>query len=370
VFDQLYWTADQLTWRQLLDVLLALGRLQRVAVPGELQERLLAYAALGVKDAVAAQQGLAQQLLAAAADETGSGDDSGSSSSSSERRALQQRVASQRYWVAKRVGQLLRALAALRQQLVHREALAAMCGRWLVLVVEAAAGEGAAPPGGAVGAVATPAKQAGSFTVPPAFLASSLHAAAQLGASLPPGAHDTVLRLLSAQRQVRLPLHLAALGLWGAVGVGCRPAQAWLQAWLGDTTEALRAASVGDMHMLLQVCCRTRCLPPRKWWAVAAARLQEQAPRMAAGNCVMTARLLRQLLEVERQQQQGQQGQQGPGRRAVALARTADLLSALARRVEVLETQERVPVSQAQAFDRQAQALRERLGPVPGSSSS
>ncbi|WIA23598.1 hypothetical protein OEZ85_000309 [Tetradesmus obliquus] len=42
LFDQLYWTADQLTLLQLANVNWSLGRLQLVAVPQELLERLLA----------------------------------------------------------------------------------------------------------------------------------------------------------------------------------------------------------------------------------------------------------------------------------------------------------------------------------------
>lgn len=319
-FDQLYWTADQLTLGQLSQVLWSLGRLRAVALPAELHDRLLALAALRLQEQLV--QLREQQTAAAAVDAA----------------PLQER----RVALAKQVSQLLVGLSALQQQETALP-LSTTCRAWLLLVVDAAA-EGAALHSGS-------SRQ----RVPPTHVAASLHAAAKLGVVLPEEACSAVLGLLPAL-QDSLDLRGGVLALWGAVCVGCRPHPAWLAQWLAHSIARLDAASTGELHMLLAVCCRLKQLPPDIWWAAAAARLAQLVPRLSGSNCAMLAGLLLQLVAVSQQQQQQQEGE------AVAVSGdAASLLASLSGRMEGLEVEGRVTPSALRRFECARAALQARL---------
>jgi hypothetical protein len=353
LFDQLYWTADQLQLRQLASIIWALGRLQLVAVPQELLERLLTF--------VRMQQ--QQQLAASGKDVT----DTSSSSSSSSDTTLTTTNASRssrsstsaaaaQYQLSKQIYKLLLGLAGLRNQLPRSMLQQAGVGpSWIMAVIAAdgplshvhvpaclhaaavlrmrlpadrptVAGVGtaeacaAAEPAGAAGAAAAAAAAAAAeLVVSDALELSSPQQQQQQQQQRHISYQAAVLSRLSSLRP-RLSHTGLALGLWGAVVLGCRPDSAWLKPWLSESERLLAVATASEINMLLHACVLVRYVPAGTWMRGVYVRLREllvqsssssssssaAAVGLSGSSMVATLRFLVALQKLQQQQQQQQ----------------------------------------------------------------
>lgn len=251
LYDQLYWTADQLQPGQLAQVVWALGRLRLVAVPSALLLRLLAFS----------HARIAEELLhlGLTADPTSTSLEAATGGLQlHHNQQQQQQLDVRRYVVAKQLHWLLTGLRGLQRQLTPGQ-LAALATGWLVASLRAAA----LSPGPS------------SHRLVP----DCLHAAGRLGVHLDDADAHAALECL---QQLRPSLgHTGlALGLWGAVRVGCRPPQAWLDAWLGESTRLMPSANMVEVTLLLWACSGlwATLTPSQPWLLAASDRLLELMP--------------------------------------------------------------------------------------------
>jgi hypothetical protein len=296
LYDQLYWTADQLQLSQLSSIIWALGRLQLVAVPLELLERLLTFTRMQLQPLLLQQQ---QQL--------GECSSTASTSSTSSRGRVSKKdkataaVSAQQYQLSKQLFKLLLGLAGLRKQLPRSMLQQAGVGpAWVMAVMQAPDGplshvhvpaslHAAAVlrmrlPAGQSTAAATAAQDSGQGT------AAAYGEAAETSSLQQQQSYQAVVLARLSDLKPRLSHSGLALGLWGAVGLGCRPDTAWLKTWLSESLQLLPVASAPEINMLLQVCVLLRHAPGEDWMM----GMQQR---------------LRQLLLLEVQQQQQQRAQ-------------------------------------------------------------
>lgn len=292
LYDQLYWTVDQLNLGQLAAVVWALGRLRVVAVPPDMMERLLVFVGVQLQQELKQQQRqLGKQLQDEEEVTAPSGSAAAAAAAPNNKQAASAStavaLARQRFTLAKHLSLLLSGLRGLRRQLnpqqqqQHRQ----HCREWLLTVLD----------------VATPqaAKQ----------VAGSILAAAQLQVTLSlPAERSKLFGAVSAVAGC-LQGSCLAQAVWGAVVVGGPPPQQQLQEWLLTSLPSVPNANAGVLHMLLHACVRGGQLPSAEWWGAAAEQLQQLVPRMSGSNCVFLSQLLLDLLRL--QQHQGEDEQQG-----------------------------------------------------------
>jgi uncharacterized protein YsxB (DUF464 family) len=311
LFDQLYWTADQLQLRQLSSIVWALGRLQLVAVPHELLERLLAYTRMQLQ-----QQQQQQQLAAGGDDVAGSSTSTSSNSTSfttatksSSSSSSSKSAAAAQYQLSKQIYKLLLGLAGLRTQLPRSMLQQAGVGPiWIMTVITAE---------GPMSHVHVPAclhaAAALRLRLPvsqPGAAAAAAAAAGEQGLPSPSAAVAVELSRLQQQQQQeqqqqqqeqqqqqqqqqqdhsyqaavlsrlsslkpRLSHTGLTLGLWGAVVLGCRPDSAWLKPWLSESELLLPVATAAEINMLLHACVIARHVPAETWMSGVVVRLRE-----------------------------------------------------------------------------------------------
>jgi hypothetical protein len=352
LFDQLYWTADQLQLRQLASIIWVLGRLQLVAVPQELLERLLAFTRMQLQPLLLQQQQQQQRLPAGGGseDESATGSSSGrsnSSSSSSSSSSSRKMDAAAQYQLSKHIFKLLLGLAGLRKQL-PRSMLqqAGVSPAWVIVVVLA---------DGPLSRVHVPAclhaaavlrlRLPGNVPAAAAAASAAWEKEGEAAAVQDEAAAVGTAELLSLQQQQQQSCQAAvlarlsglrpslshsglALGLWGVVGLGCRPDSAWLKTWLDESQQLLQVASAAEINMLLHSCVLLRHAPDSSWMLgvfrrlrqlLAAAAEQQGSSSSRGGGAAAAVGLsgssmvatLKCLIALQRQQQQQQQQQQG-----------------------------------------------------------
>jgi hypothetical protein len=139
LYDQLYWTLDQMNLAQLTATVWALGRLRLVAVPSDLLERLLVFVALKLQQQQQQQQERSQQKQretqgkAAAAGESAKASAAAAAAAAGGGGGGGDQGIAQRFTRAKQLSLLLSGLAGLSRQLSPGQQQ--QCGAWLMQVL-------------------------------------------------------------------------------------------------------------------------------------------------------------------------------------------------------------------------------------------